>query len=117
MREGSVAVVLQTVTSAHFENGYCGALVGIILSDQPLSAGISWHLICDMIWRRLQVGAFRETGARRNGGEMLLLDIMEPVDLRPTRRQHGGELRGELPGLVLARADQPVERAAASSSC
>ena len=55
-----------------------------------------------MIWSRLQVDALRETeaAARRNGAEMLLLDITEAMDLRPdghpSRYGHppGGSVEG-----------------------
>nr|CAB3450960.1 unnamed protein product [Digitaria exilis] len=121
-----VAVVLRTVTPAHFENGEWNT-GGDCVRTLPFRRGERTLGAVEAEYRAAQVDALRETeaAAPRNGVEMLLLDITEAMDLRmldghPSRYGHplGGSVEGSfvvaggLPALVLGGADRHVERAA-----
>nr|CAB3450962.1 unnamed protein product [Digitaria exilis] len=94
-------VVLRTVTPAHFENGEWNT-GGDCVRTLPFRRGERALGAVEAEYRAAQVDALRETAAaaRRNGVEMLLLDITEAMDLRPdghpSRYGHppGGSVEG-----------------------
>nr|CAB3447810.1 unnamed protein product [Digitaria exilis] len=94
-------VVLRTVTPAHFENGEWNT-GGDCVRTLPFRRGERTLGAVEAEYRAAQVDALRETeaAARRNGVEMLLLDITEAMDLRPdghpSRYGHppGGSVEG-----------------------
>ncbi|RLN06958.1 protein trichome birefringence-like 21 [Panicum miliaceum] len=93
--------VLRTVTPAHFENGEWNT-GGDCVRTSPFRRGSRALGAVEAEYRGAQVDALRETeaAARRNGAELLLLDITEAMDLRPdghpSRYGHspGGSVEG-----------------------
>jgi hypothetical protein len=76
--------VLRTVTPAHFEDGEWNT-GGDCVRTRPYRRGDRALGAFEAEYRRAQVEALRETeaAARRNGAELLLMDITEAMDLRP----------------------------------
>ncbi|PUZ77605.1 hypothetical protein GQ55_1G386100 [Panicum hallii var. hallii] len=76
--------VLRTVTPAHFENGEWNT-GGDCVRTRPFRRGARALGAVEAEYRGAQVDALRETeaAARRNGAELLLLDITEAMHLRP----------------------------------
>ncbi|XP_040376183.1 protein trichome birefringence-like 21 [Oryza brachyantha] len=93
--------ILRTVTPAHFENGGWNT-GGDCVRTRPFRRDERALGAVEAEYRGVQVDAFREAEAavRRNGGELLLLDITEAMDLRPdghpSRYGHlpGGSVEG-----------------------
>ncbi|KAL6635061.1 hypothetical protein ACP70R_027732 [Stipagrostis hirtigluma subsp. patula] len=94
-------VVLRSVTPAHFENGEWNT-GGDCVRTRPFRRGERSLGAVEAEYRAAQVDAVKEAEAavRRNGGEVLLLDITEAMDLRPdghpSRYGHppGGSVEG-----------------------
>ncbi|CAL5019361.1 unnamed protein product [Urochloa decumbens] len=94
-------VVLRSVTPAHFEDGEWNT-GGDCVRTRPFRRDERALGAVEAEYRAAQVDALRETeaAARRNGAEMLLLDITEAMDLRPdghpSRYGHppGGSVEG-----------------------
>ncbi|XP_062220996.1 protein trichome birefringence-like 19 [Phragmites australis] len=94
-------VVLRTVTPAHFENGEWNT-GGDCVRTRPFRRGERALGAVEAEYRGAQVDALRETEAavRRNGAELLLLDITETMNMRPdahpSRYGHppGGSVEG-----------------------
>uniref|UniRef100_A0A0D9VKJ2 Uncharacterized protein n=1 Tax=Leersia perrieri TaxID=77586 RepID=A0A0D9VKJ2_9ORYZ len=93
--------ILRTVTPAHFENGEWNN-GGDCVRTRPFRRDERALGAVEAEYRGVQVDAVREAEAavRRNGGELLLLDITEAMDLRPdghpSRYGHppGGSVEG-----------------------
>ncbi|TVU28334.1 hypothetical protein EJB05_19849, partial [Eragrostis curvula] len=94
-------VVLRTVTPAHFENGEWNT-GGDCVRTRPFRRDERTLGAVEAEFRAAQLDAVRETEAavRRNGAELLLLDITAAMDLRPdghpSRYGHppGGSVEG-----------------------
>uniref|UniRef100_A0A0E0K4T3 Uncharacterized protein n=1 Tax=Oryza punctata TaxID=4537 RepID=A0A0E0K4T3_ORYPU len=93
--------ILRSVTPAHFENGEWNT-GGDCVRTRPFRRGERALGAVEAEYRAVQADAVREAEAavRRNGGELLLLDITEAMDLRPdghpSRYGHppGGSVEG-----------------------
>ncbi|KAL5212379.1 hypothetical protein ABZP36_023226 [Zizania latifolia] len=93
--------VLRAVTPAHFENGEWNN-GGDCIRTRPFRRDEHAMGAVEAEYRGAQVDALRETEAavRSNGGELLMLDITEAMDLRPdghpSRYGHlpGGSVEG-----------------------